>query len=226
MIIIGVLMFAFVVPTLAGTFKELGVVLPTSTRAIIALGTFFSEHLLLSFVIIISSGVGVFSLVRAPFMKKYVDFIILRLPVLGTIAKELNTARTARTLASLLSSGVSIGRAIEIAEDVVQNTYYKDTLNKEKVAIEKGESFTKIFSENLNLYPVMMVEMIEVGEETGKLSEMLSEVALFYEGEIENKTKNLSVIIEPVLMIFIGGAVGFFAISMISPLYSILGSIS
>jgi len=226
MIIIGVLMFAFVVPTLAGTFKELGVALPASTRFIIALGTFFSEHLILSFVIIISSGVGVFSLVRASFMKKYVDFIVLRLPVLGSIAKELNTARATRTLSSLLSSGVSIGRAIEIAEDVVQNIYYKDTLSKAKVAIEKGESFTKIFSENLNLYPVMMVEMVEVGEETGKLSEMLSEVAIFYEGEIENKTKNLSVIIEPVLMIFIGGAVGFFAISMISPLYSILGSIS
>lgn len=226
MILIGVLMFAFVVPTLAKTFKELGVELPASTKFIIFLGNFFSEHLFLSFVLIIGSIFGIISFLRAPFMTKYVDFVILRLPFVGNLSKELNTARTTRTMSSLLLSGVSITRALEITKDVVQNIYYKKVLDKAKEEIEKGAPFSKAFEENSNLYPVMMTEMIEVGEETGKLSDMLLQVSTFYEGEIESKTKNLSTIIEPVLMIFIGAAVGFFAISMISPLYSILDNIN
>ena len=225
MILIGVLMFAFVVPTLAGTFKELGVVLPASTRFIISLGNFFSEYLILSFTLIIGFAVGIVSLFRASFMKKYIDFSVIRLPIFGNLSKELNTARTARSMSSLLLSGVPIIRAIEITSDVVQNIYYKKVLGQAKQEIEQGAPFSKAFDDNPNLYPIMMAEMVQVGEETGKLSDMLLQVALFYEGEIENKTKNLSVIIEPVLMIFIGAAVGFFAISMISPLYSVLDNI-
>ena len=218
-------MFAFVVPTLANTFKELGVQLPISTRFIIALGNFFSQYLILSFALIIGSVAGIISLARASFMEKYVDFIIIRLPIVGNLSKELNTARTTGTMSSLLLSGVSITRAIEITEDVVQNVYYKKILKEAKEEVEKGAPFSKVFEENPNLFPVMMSEMIQVGEETGKLSDMLLQVASFYEEEIENKTKNLSIVIEPVLMVVIGAAVGFFAISMISPLYSIMDNI-
>lgn len=225
MVVIGVLMFAFVVPTLAGTFKELGVTLPTSTRLLIFLGNFFSNHLILTFIIIMGLAFGLYLFFTAKFMVKYIDFTIVRIPVIGVLARELNTARTARTMSSLLLAGVSITRAVEITEDIVQNIYYKKILNEAKTMVEKGAPFSQAFTSS-KLYPVMMSEMIQVGEETGKLSDMLLEIALFYEEEIENKTKNLSTIIEPVLMIVIGAGVGFFAISMISPLYSILGSIS
>jgi len=226
MVVIGVLMFAFVVPTLANTFKELGVVLPTSTRMLILFGNFFSNHLILTFVILLGVGFGLYSIFRSKIMAPYIDFLILKIPVVSNLTKELNTARTARTISSLLLSGVSLTRALEITQDVVQNTYYKKVLNEAKVAIEKGEPFSGVFVANVNLYPIMMSEMIQVGEETGKLSDMLLEIALFYEDEVENKTKNLSTIIEPLLMVVIGAAVGFFAISMISPLYSILGNIN
>lgn len=225
MVIIGVLMFAFVVPTLAGTFKELGVTLPLSTRVLIWIGDFFSNNLILTFVLLAVICFLFYLLFRAKFMKKYIDFVTVRLPVIGNLTKELNTARTARTMSSLLSSGVSIVRAVEITEDVVQNIYYKKILNESRALVEKGAPFSQAFEANVDLYPVMMSEMVQVGEETGKLSDMLLQIALFYEEEIENKTKNLSTIIEPVLMIIIGVAVGFFAISMISPLYSILGEI-
>src|SRR3989344_2204798 len=226
MIVIGVLMFAFVVPTLASTFKELGVDLPTSTRILVFFGNFFSNNLILTFVLIIGGIAGLFFLFRAQFMARYIDYLVVRLPLVGNLAKELNTARTARTMSSLLLSGVSITRAVEITKDVVQNIYYKKVLDEAMTAVQKGFSFSKVFEENNHLYPIMMSEMIAVGEETGKLSDMLLEIALFYESEIENKTKNISTIIEPILMIVIGAGVGFFAISMISPLYSILGSIS
>ncbi len=226
MVVIGILMFAFVVPTLAGTFKELGVTLPLSTQIIIYLGNFFSQNLLLTFGILLILFFSVTSLFRAKFMAKYLDFLMVRLPLVGNMIKELNTARTARTMSSLLLSGVSIVRAIEITQDVVQNVYYKKVLEESRNSIEKGSPFSQAFVAHPELYPVMMSEMIQVGEETGKLSDMLLEVSLFYEEEIENKTKNLSTIIEPVLMVFIGAGVGFFAISMISPLYSVLGSIN
>lgn len=226
MVVIGVLMFAFVVPTLANTFKELGVVLPFSTRLLIFFGNFFSNNLILTFIIIFSAGFGLYSAFRSKFMAPYIDFVILKIPVISKLTIELNAARTARTISSLLLSGVSLTRALEITEDVVQNIYYKKVLNEAKVAIEKGEPFSKSFEDHVDLYPVMMSEMIQVGEETGKLSDMLLEIALFYEEEVENKTKNLSTIIEPLLMVVIGAGVGFFAISMISPLYSILGSIN
>lgn len=223
--IIGILMFAFVVPTLAKTFKELGAKLPPTTQFVLNTGDFISNNLILVFVALFGIIFGVMYLFRAPFMARYLDFAILRIPAISTMSKELNTARTARTISSLLSSGVSIIRAIEITKDVVQNIYYKELLSKAISQIEKGFPLSKIFTENTNLYPVMMGEMVQVGEETGKLSEMLSEIALFYETEIENKTKNLSTIIEPVLMILIGAGVGFFALSMITPLYSILETI-
>ncbi len=225
MLIIGVLMFAFVVPTLANTFKELGVVLPATTRVIVGLGNFFSHNLILTLVLIVVGAFGLFSLFRAKSMARYIDFTILKLPVIGNITKELNTARTARTLSSLLLSGVSIVRAVEITEDVVQNVFFKAVLKEAKDSVEHGSAFSQVFKNHQELYPIMMSEMIQVGEETGKLADMLLQIALFYEVEIENKTRNLSTIIEPVLMIFIGAGVGFFAISMISPLYSVLNNI-
>ena len=94
-----------------------------------------------------------------------------------------------------------------------------------EVVVQKGAPISSVFKAQTALYPVMVGEMIEVGEETGKLGSMLLDVALFYEGEVDAKTKDLSTIIEPVLMIFIGAAVGFFAVSMLSPMYSIMDSI-
>ncbi|MFZ2072186.1 MAG: type II secretion system F family protein [Minisyncoccia bacterium] len=225
MVVVGILMFAFVVPGLAKTFKELNVQLPASTKFIIFLGDFLSNHLILSFAIIIGFVLGVSFLFRASFAAKYIDFIVLKLPIIGSLVKELNTARTTRTLSSLILSGVSITRAIEITEDVVQNVYYKKVLREARGSIEKGSPFSEAFSAYPNLYPIMMSEMVQVGEETGKLADMLLDVSVFYEEEIEGKTKNFSTIIEPVLMVFIGGGVGFFAISMISPMYSIMDNI-
>ncbi len=223
---IGVLMMIYVVPTLTKTFKDLGTELPASTKFIIFISDTLSEHFILfslAILSIISSGV---LFARLKFTQKYFDLYILKVPFLGALIKEMNTARTARTLSSLLGSGVDLSRSLSITEEVLQNVHYKELIRKSINSIEKGIPLSVAFKENTNLYPVMVGEMIEVGEETGKLSSMLMDIATFYESEVDEKTKNLSVIIEPVLMIFIGIAVGFFAISMISPMYSVMDNVN
>ncbi len=224
--LVGILMMIYVVPTLTKTFTELGIDLPLSTRIII-----FMSDTIKNYIAFIILGFGLFVVGTITLFKKSAkarrakDRAVLMIPVVGTIVKEVNTARTARTLASLLTSGVSMTKAIEITLAVIQNSRYKAVLQKARDSVEKGVALSVIFKAETKLYPVMMGEMMEVGEETGKFSTMLMDIAKYYESEVDNKTKNLSTIIEPVLMVFIGGAVGFFAISMLTPMYSILDTI-
>lgn len=226
MILIGILMMIYVVPTLTKTFKDIGSELPSSTKFIIWLSDTISQNVVLVFVVLFAAVFGFIYFSKLKFTKRYFDFIILRLPMIGNLVREINTARTARTLSSLLSSGVDLSKALTITEDVLQNVYYKKLIKDSIEAVEKGVALSVLFKEHTELYPVMMGEMMEVGEETGKLSIMLLDIANFYEEEVDNKTKDLSVIIEPVLMVFIGGAVGFFAVSMISPMYSVMDNIN
>jgi len=224
MIGIGVMMLIYVVPTLTATFKELQIELPLSTQLIIATSNLFVEHtILLLSGMVLTVALFIYGL-RTPRGMRMADFCVLRIPLIGKLAKETNSARTARTLSSLLSSGVDIVDAINITEDVVQNSYYKEVLVKAAESIQKGNALSKTFGENERLYPILVGEMIEVGEETGKLSTMLFNLAVFYEDEVENATKNMASIIEPFLMVFIGIVVGFFAVSMISPMYSLTGA--
>lgn len=224
-VIIAILMMIYVVPTLTKTFKDLGTQLPPTTKLVIGISDFMAENPLLLLVIIICLAAGVWLSFKIKKIRRLVDFVVPRIPVVGTIISETYTARTARTLSSLIFSGIEITRAIEITKDVVQNSFYKDILDKAKDVVQKGGTLSSVFKENTKLYPIMLGEMVEVGEETGKLSNMLSDIATFYESEVDAKTKNLSTIIEPVLMILIGGAVGFFAVSMLQPMYSLMDSI-
>jgi type IV pilus assembly protein PilC len=224
--LIGILMFVYVVPTLTKTFKELGADLPASTKLVIGLSDLISNHLILLIVGIAAIVFLVILATRLPKSKRAIDWIIIRLPVIGGIVREMNAARTTRTMASLLGSGVTIGRAISITKEVLQNVHYKEVMAEVEKVVEKGAPMSSVFKQQTILYPIMVGEMIEVGEETGNLGSMLLDVALFYEGEVDAKTKDLSTIIEPVLMIFIGVAVGFFAVSMLSPMYSIMDSIN
>jgi len=145
--------------------------------------------------------------------------------VIGDLVRKINSARTARTLSSLLSSGVDMVPALAITKDVIQNSYHKAILEEAGAEVQKGVLLSRVFEKYEELYPVLVSEMIAVGEETGKLGEMLMNVATFYESDVEQSTKDLSTIIEPVLMVLVGAVVGFFAISMITPLYSVLGGI-
>jgi type IV pilus assembly protein PilC len=225
LVVIGVLMLVFVVPTLESTFIQLGVDLPATTRAIIATSAFISNNVLLVGVLVITViATFVFGL-RTTAGKLLLDFLLLRTPLVKPLVHEANAARTARTLSSLLSSGVSVVRAIEITSAVIQNSYYKAILLKGREDIQKGAPISDMFSSNEDLYPPLVGELVSVGEETGKLSDMLLYVAEFYEAEMEQKTRNLSTVIEPFLMLLVGVVVGFFAVSMITPIYSVVDTI-
>ena len=221
MVIIAIILFTYVVPTLTKTFTDLNVALPKSTRFIIFISDLFQNHGILMFVLFISLSILFYIWIRSNNGKFIIDKYILRLPVVGDLIKEVNSARTARTLSSLITSGVPMLESLRIASDVVQNVHYRNTLIQSATHVEKGEPLSKIFIENKELYPIFLGEMINVGEETGKISEMLTGVAVFYEDDVDQKTKDMSTIIEPVLMIMIAAAVGFFAIAMISPMYSL-----
>lgn len=224
-IIITALMMVYVVPTLTKVFKDMGSTLPASTRAIISISNAVSSNPALFFAALLLCAAGGLLFARSKVTKPYYDFIILHIPVIGTLVKETNTARTARTLSSLLSSGVDMSKALSVTEEVVENYYYKRVIRQAAISIEKGTPLSESFMNNMALYPAMVGEMVAVGEETGKLSALLLDIATFYEAEVETSTKDLSTIIEPVLMVFIGAAVGFFAISMLLPMYSVMDTI-
>ena len=221
MIIIAVLMLMFVVPTLTQTFEEFGADLPASTQSIIAISKFFIENTLIAFLIPAILVALVMYALRTYKGKRMFHYVLLHLPIIGELVKEIQSARTTRTLSSLLSSGVEIVTAISITGDVHQNSYYQDVLLQAQIDVQKGAPLSGVFTKNEHLYPILVGEMISVGEETGKLSDMLLNIAEFYESEVEQKTKDMSTIVEPFLMIIIGAFVGFFALSMIAPIYSL-----
>src|SRR3989344_1377551 len=225
MIIIGVLMLVYMVPTLTATFEGLGVELPASTRAIIAVSDFLRTQYVLTIVTVSGLIAATFLFSRSRRGKRVLSLMLIHLPIIGYMVKEINAARTARTLSSLLSSGVDIVVAIEVTGGVVQNVFFKEVLNKAQHNVEKGDLISSVFIENSHLYPIFLGEMVSVGEETGQLSAMLAEVANFYEDEVDQKTKNISTIIEPILMVLMGIVVGFFAISMLAPTYSLVEAI-
>jgi type IV pilus assembly protein PilC len=222
---IGVLMMTQVVPTLAQTFEEMNAELPQSTQIVIGISNFLVQYSVFALLLVIAAGALFFSAIRTVAGKRLVDTLVLKLPLIGTIAREVNSARTARTLSSLLSSGVDIMSSLDIVADVVQNTYFKDVLHQARDAVGRGEPLSVTFARNEHLYPAFVGEMTAVGEETGQTNDMYKRLSQYYEDEVDRKTKDMSTIIEPFLMVIIGAAVGFFAVSMISPIYSLSSNI-
>ena len=225
LIIVGVLLFIYVVPQLTATFKELGIALPLSTQVVIGTSDFFSAHALLALALLAGFFLALVLLARSARGKRGIDFALLRLPVIAPLLREVNAARVGHTLSLLLSAGVPVLSALEITAEVVQNVYYKAVLVEARGAVQKGESLSSVLRSNERLYPAFLSEMAAVGEETGQLSKVLREAGSFFEQEVEQKTKDLSTIVEPALMVVVGVAVGFFAVAMITPMYSLMNSI-
>lgn len=222
MIGIGIAMMIWVVPNLVATFTELKMQLPPTTRFIIGLSNFLVKYTAISILLIIALIILLTQILKTKQGKRSLDWLALHTPILNSIIQKISSARLARTLSSLIEGGVPIIKSIQIVAATLTNSYYFDSLRSSVKEIQKGQSFNVALKKYPSLYPPLITQMIEIGEQTGTLSSVLKELADFYEEEVDNFTKNLSTIIEPILMVIIGAAVGFFAISMIQPLYSMM----
>ena len=222
MVGIGTLMLIVVIPKLADVFRDLGVDLPLTTRIVIAVGTFMADFWYTLPVIV---AVFIFAsrfFLKTKYGKIFINTIALKTPLISPITKKTNAAYTIRTLSSLIKAGVPIVRSLEIVSNSLTNIYYKKAIKDCSERVRKGAKLAEVLSNYKNIYPNLVIQMIEVGEETGETSDILEKLADFFEEEVTNATRNISAVIEPILMLLIGAVVAFFAISMIQPIYGMI----
>jgi len=222
MAVIGVLMMIMVVPQLAATFKELEIELPFTTRMVIFIGMILSKFWYLMPVAILALIFLLRFILKTKSGKRFFDASFLKIPFFSSLVMKINSAYMVRTLGSLISAGVPLVRALEITARTLGNTYYRKSMEESAEEMKKGTKLSQFLENFKDIYPSLVIQMIAVGEETGQTSDMLAKLADFYEEEVSRITKNLSVIIEPVLMIIVGIIVGFFVISMIQPMYGMI----
>ncbi len=226
MLIIGILMSIFVLPSLTSTFQQFGGQLPFSTRVVIAFSDFMSHHAIIVIGGLIAFIAGVVSFLKTYTGKRIFDIGILRFYIINTIVKKINLARFSRILSSLLKSGIPIVQALEVAGDSLGSIPYKELVASAATEVRLGKPIAESLAKNSTLFPVLVIQMIQVGEESGTVQEILEQLAGHYEEEVDNTLKNLSSIIEPLLLLIIGGVVGFLAIALIAPIYGISQNIN
>ena len=221
MIGVGIVMVTMVLPQLSDVFAEMEADLPFLTKLLLNSGDFASANIILVGATSIAVIAALFLFAKSKIGKPIWHKILILFPLIGPLAKKVNLARFARTISSLLKSGVSMVTALDIVSQTLGNVHYQRATGEAGSEITKGISLVTIFEREGKLFPPMVTQMIAIGEETGELDSILLQLAEFYEEEIKQTTDNLSSIIEPLLMIAMGLAVGFLAISVVQPIYSI-----
>ena len=218
---ISSMLTVYIFPKILPIFKSVNTTLPFSTRALI----FISDLFLHSGLLILGAVAGLIvawvMLLRIQKFRYYSDKMLLSVPIFGNISQSYHLANLCRTLGLLLKSGVSIVTATNITSSTTKNLVYKDEIKQLAESITMGRKVSQHMIASKKLFPAMVTQMVTVGETTGNLSESLLYLAEIYEGEVDEMTKNLSSILEPVLMVFMGIIVGFIAVSIITPIYGI-----
>ncbi len=214
----------FVLPKFKGIFETMGLQLPLTTRLMLNSSTYMKNYWYIGLVFMIGSVVVMKMLARTDKGKYAIDNAKLRLPIFGDLILKTAVSRFARTFGTLISSGVPVLRALEIVADTAGNRVVADTVVRARHSIKEGEKIsTPLFGSKI--FPVMVTQMIAIGEETGRLDQMLVKVSNFYDDEVDNTLKSLTSLIEPLMIVGLGLIVGFIAVSVISPIYSLVGSL-
>lgn len=224
-LLLGAGLAFFVLPQITPLFERLNVDLPITTKVIIWISKQIQTN---GTAIAIGSFLGIFGfalLIRQRFMRPITHGILLRMPVISSLTRNANLARFCRTLGTLLGSGLNIDEALLILQDTMGNYYYRNAVRSAARLTTQGTKLSRNLQDHEWIFPKLVIRMIGVGEESGKLQEALLFLADYYEDELDTSTKSLSIAIEPLLLIFIGLAVGFLALSIITPIYEITGNV-
>lgn len=222
MVIVAILMIVMVLPSLTDIFEDFEVELPITTRILIALSHFIQDYGVLVLIVTIALVILIVFLARSKDGKKLTHAFNVKMFILGPIIRKINIARFSRNMSTLLRSGIPITKALQITHDVLGNIYYKRVMKDAIEKVKKGVKIVDILEKEKKLFPPLVTQMIMVGEETGSLDNILDEIADFYEKEVTETMNNLSSILEPVLMVILGLAVGIVAVSIVSPIYSLM----
>ncbi len=212
----------YIFPKIIPIFKGLKATLPFSTRMVIFVTDLVRHqgiYILLGLLVIVICTIILIR--KKPRARLIFDGFVLRSPFVGRIAKTYNLTNACRTLGLLLESGLSLNKSLLLMADTTENMQYRKSFADLALGIMKGKNISELLGAYPSLFPDMIGQMIAIGEKSGNLSNTLIYLSEFYENEFEDVTKNLSSAIEPVLMIVMGVLVGFIAISIITPIYSI-----
>jgi type II secretory pathway component PulF len=219
---ITLMLTVFIFPKIVPIFTSVKATLPASTRALIAISSFLGAWGLWCFLGLVAAVIAYFFALRTSYyFHRFIDGVLLRLPLFGKLSKYYNLANICRTMSILLKSDVRIVEAMELVANATRNLAYREELIRAREEIAKGQKISLQFKSHPRLFPTLMTQMITVGESTGNLGGTFSFLSEMYEEDIGELTKNLTTLLEPILMIVMGAVVGFIAISIITPIYSI-----
>ncbi|MDP2586505.1 MAG: type II secretion system F family protein [Candidatus Komeilibacteria bacterium] len=226
MVLIGIGMMIFVVPKITAIFVEMKAELPLPTKVLIGISNFILNNgLLTGLAAILFIGLIIYT-IKNEKTKYYYHYLFLKTPILGGIVKKINIAKFARTLSSLLKTDISLVKSFEITAQILGNSLYRRSLLSSLNELKEGVGLTQVLQKYPNLYPPVIIQMVAAGEETGRVDEILTDLADFHEDEIDQIMKTLPTVIEPVLLLLLGVGVGAMAVAIIMPMYSLTEHIS
>ena len=214
----------FVTPTFEKMFKDFGSQMPAPTQFVIDISKWLQAYVLYLAVGIAAAVFAFRAWIAWPRGREQFDNIAIRTPIFGPLIRKVAVARFTRTLGTMISSGVPILDGLEVVAKTAGNKVVEKAIRYTKEKISEGKTITQPLAET-NVFPPMVVQMIGVGEATGAMDQMLSKIADFYDDEVDAAVAGLTALIEPVMMVFLGGVVGGFLIAMYLPIFSIAGAI-
>jgi type IV pilus assembly protein PilC len=218
-------MFVVVIPKLSAIILESGQDVPVYTKVVIGISNLFVNYGIFMLIGVVVFGFYVFKLTRSQKGKEYLDGIKLRVPALGNLFRKLYLSRIADNMDTMLSSGISITRAIEVTGEVVGNRIYANILKDAGEQVKAGKSLSDSFEKYPDDMPGIMIQMVKVGEETGSLSTILKTMARFYKREVDDAVDTLVGLIEPIMIVVLGLGVGVLLTSVLVPIYNLAGGI-